>query len=143
MYRLDSIKYYPANNRHLWYLGGEATNYYVEFYSYEDKINVRDYNVIDFFSPANWSGGEVVWLAKESGYYGNAYYYLNGALIDRIDGVGLHATHEFPALTVYFKARQGALTIPSVDYAHVDWVAIREFVYPEPAHGEWGEEQSI
>ncbi len=27
MYRVDSINYYSDNNRHLWYLGGEAANY--------------------------------------------------------------------------------------------------------------------
>ena len=143
MYRIDSINYYPNNDRHLWYLGGEAYNYYVEFYSYEDKVNVRDYNVIDFYSPANWTGGEVVWLAKESGNDGNAYYYLNGTLVDIIDRVGLHPTHEFPSLTVYFKARQGASAIPDVDYVYIDWVAIRKFVYPEPTHGAWGSEVSI
>jgi hypothetical protein len=142
MYRIDSVNYYPSNNRHLWYLGGEAYNYYVEFYSYEDKVNVRDYNVIDFYSPANWTGGEVVWLAKESGNDGNAYYYLNGTLVDIIDGVGLHPTHEFPSLTVYFKASQGASAIPDVDYVYIDWVAIRKFVYPEPTHGAWGSEVS-
>jgi flagellin-like protein len=143
MYRVDSINYYPENNRHLWYLGGEATNYYVEFYSYEDKINVRDYNIIDYYSPTNWVGTEVVWLAKESGNSGNAYYYLNGELVDVIDGTGLHATHQFPALSVYFKARQGAMTIPNIDYVYVDWVAIRKFEYPEPTHGGWGEEESF
>jgi hypothetical protein len=143
MYRVDSINYYPDNNRHLWYLGGEAYNYYVEFYSYEDKINVRDYNVIGYYSPANWTAGEIVWLAKESGNGGNAYYYLNGTLVDVIDGVGLHPSHEFPALTVYFKASQGASAIPDVDYVYIDWVAIRKFVYPEPTLGEWGEEESF
>jgi hypothetical protein len=143
MYHIEATNYYPNNNRHLWYLGGEATNYYAEFYSYGDKINVRDYNIINYYSPANWAGGEVVWLAKQSGNSGNAFYYLNGALIDIIDGYGLHPTHQFPALTVYFKASQGAMTIPSVDYVYIDWVAIREFVYPEPVHGGWGEEASF
>jgi hypothetical protein len=143
MYRVDSMNYYPTNDRHLWYLGGEAYNYYVEFYSYGDVINVRDYNVIDYYSPANWTGDEVIWLAKQSGNNGNAFYYLNGTLIEIIDGTGLHPTHQFPDLTVYFKARQGASAIPNVDYVNVDWVAIRNFVYPEPTHGEWGEEVSI
>jgi hypothetical protein len=143
MYRVDSINYYPENNRHRWYLGGEATNYYVEFYSYEDKINVRDFNIIDYYSPANWVGGEIVWLAKESGNSGNAYYYLNGLLVDVIDGTGLHSSHQFPALSVYFKARQGAMAIPDIDYVYVDWVAIRKFEYPEPTHGEWGEELTV
>lgn len=143
MYRIDSINYYPDNNRHLWYLGGEATNYYAEFTSYGDKVNVRDYNVIDYYSPANWGGGEVVWLAKQSGNSGNAFYYLNGTLMDIIDGSGLHASHQFPALTVYFKASQGASSIPSVDYCFIDWVGIREFVYPEPVHGGWGAEVAI
>ena len=143
MYRVDSINYYPDNNRHLWYLGGEATNYYIEFYSYGDLINVRDYNIIDYYNPANWLGSEIIWLAKESGNDGNAYYYLNGTLVDEIDGSGLHASHQFPALSVYFKARQGAATIPNVDYVYVDWVAIRKFEYPEPTQAEWGEEESF
>jgi len=143
MYRVDAINYYPNNNRHLWYLGGEATNYYVEFNSYGDKVNVRDYNIIDYYNPANWAGGEIVWLAKQSGNNGNAFYYLNGTLMDIIDGAGLHPAHQFPALTVYFKASQGANTIPSVDYVYIDWVAIRKFAYPEPVHGGWGEEVII
>ena len=143
MYRVDSINYYPENNRHLWYLGGEATNYYVEFYSYGDVVNVRDFNKIDYYSPANWIGGEVVWLAKQSGNSGNAFYYLNGTLVEIIDGAGLHPAKEFPNLTVYFKARQGASAIPDFDYVNIDWVAIRNFVYPEPTHGPWGEEVSI
>jgi hypothetical protein len=32
--------------------------------------------------------------------------------------------------------------MPDVDYTYIDWVAIRKFVYPEPANGDWGGEES-
>jgi hypothetical protein len=56
------------------------------------------------------------------------------ALVDVIDGIGLHPTHQFPALTGYSKARQDALAIPSIDYVYVDWITIRKVVYSEPTH---------
>ncbi|HEY96672.1 MAG TPA: DUF2341 domain-containing protein [Dehalococcoidia bacterium] len=141
MYRIDNINYYPdVTDRRRWFLGGEGGNFYLEFQSYGDKIIVRDWNQYDEYSPCDFSGGEVVWLAKESGNDGVAYYYVNGSLVDTLDN-GLHPDHAFSDFTVVFNVQVGSNAMPDVDYAYIDWAAIRKFVYPEPANGAWGAEE--
>jgi len=141
MYRIDTINYYPeVTDRRRWFLGGEGGNYYLEFESYGDKIRVRDWNLYDEYSPCDFTGGEVVWLAKESGNDGVAYYYVDGNLIDTLDN-GLHPDHAFSNFTVVFNVQVGSNAMPDVDYTYIDWAAIRKFVYPEPANGDWGSEE--
>ncbi len=141
MYRIDSINYYPAvTDRRRWFLGGEGGNFYLEFQSWGDKIRVRDYNLYDEYSPCDFVGGEVVWLAKESGNDGVAYFYVDGNLVDVIDN-GLHPSYAFSNFTVLFNVQVGSNAMPDVDYTYIDWVAIRKFVFPEPANGDWGGEE--
>jgi predicted ribosomally synthesized peptide with SipW-like signal peptide len=141
MYRIDTINYYPeVTDRRRWFLGGEGGNYYLEFESYGDKIRVRDWNLYDEYSPCDFTGGEVVWLAKESGNDGVAYYYVDGNLIDTLDN-GLHPDHAFSNFTVVFNVQVGSNAMPDVDYTYIDWAAIRKFVYPEPTNGGWGDEE--
>jgi hypothetical protein len=141
MYRIDTINYYPeVTDRRRWFLGGEGGNYYLEFQSWGDKIIVRDWNLYDEYSPCDFAGGEVVWLAKESGNDGVAYYYVDGNLVDTLDN-GLHPNHAFSDFTVVFNVQVGSNAMPDVDYTYIDWVAIRKFVYPEPANGDWGSEE--
>jgi hypothetical protein len=141
MYRIDSINYYPeVTDRRRWFLGGEGGNFYLEFQSWGDKIRVRDWNLYDEYSPCDFTGGEVVWLAKESGNDGVAYFYVDGNLVDTLDN-GLHPDHAFSDFTVVFNVQVGSNAMPDVDYTYIDWVAIRKFVYPEPADGGWGGEE--
>jgi len=141
MYRIDTINYYPeVTDRRRWFLGGEGGNYYLEFQSYGDKIRVRDWNLYDEYSPCDFSGGEVVWLAKESGNDGVAYYYVNGSLVDNLDN-GLHPDHAFSDFSVVFNVQVGSNAMPDIDYTYIDWVAVRKFVYPEPANAGWGVEE--
>jgi hypothetical protein len=141
MYRIDSINYYPeVTDRRRWFLGGEGGNFYLEFQSWGDKISVRDWNLYDQYSPCDFSGGEVVWLAKESGNDGVAYYYVDGNLVDTLD-TGLNPDHAFSDFSVVFNVQVGSNAMPDVDYVYIDWVSIRKFVYPEPANGNWGGEE--
>jgi hypothetical protein len=141
MYRIDSINYYPAvTDRRRWFLGGEGGNFYLEFQSWGDKISVRDWNLYDEYIPCDFTGGEVVWLAKESGNDGVAYFYVDGNLVDTLDN-GLHPDHAFSDFTVVFNVQVGSNAMPDVDYAYIDWVSIRKFVYPEPANLGWGDEE--
>jgi hypothetical protein len=141
MYRIDTINYYPeVTDRRRWFLGGEGGNFYLEFQSYGDKIIVRDWNLYDEYSLCDFTDGEVVWLAKESGNDGVAYYYVDGNLVDTLDN-GLHPDHAFSNFNVVFNVQVGSNAMPDVDYAYIDWAAIRKFVYPEPANGSWGDEE--
>jgi hypothetical protein len=143
MFRIDSINYYPeVTDRRRWFLGGEAYNFFLEFQSWGDKVRVCDWNKYDEYSPCDYTGGEVVWLAKESGNNGVAYYYVDGNLVDILDEEGLHPDHAFSDFTVVFNVQVGMNAMPDVDYTYIDWVAIRKFVYPEPANGDWGGEES-
>jgi hypothetical protein len=142
MYRITAINYYDTSNKHLMYAGGEYPNWYIEFYSYEDKINVRDYNVIDYYSPANWELCEqVVWFGMEAGNAGNAYYYVNNTWIDTLNGTGLNPSKSFPSMTIYFKLRVGGGTIDAADYIYIDWVAIRKFTANVPWFNIYGDEE--
>jgi hypothetical protein len=141
MYRIDTINYYPeVTDRRRWFLGGEGGNHYLEFQSWGDKIRVRDWDLYDEYSPCDFAGGEVVWLAKESGNEGVAYYYVDGNLVDTLDN-GLRPDHAFSDCSVVFNVQVGSNAMPDVDYIYIDWVAIRKFVYPEPANGGWGGEE--
>jgi len=141
MYRIDSINYYPAvTDRRRWFLGGEGGNYYLEFQSFGDKIRVRDFDSYDEYSPCDFTGGKVIWLAKESGNDGVAYFYVDGSLVDTLDN-GLNPSHAFSNFTVVFNVQVGSNAMPDVDYTYIDWVSIRKFVYPEPANGVWGSEE--
>jgi hypothetical protein len=141
MYRIDSINYYPeVTDRRRWFLGGEGGNFYLEFQSWGDKIRVRDWSSYDEHNPCDFTGGEVVWLAKESGNDGVAYFYVNGNLVDVLDS-GLDSGHTFSDFTVVFNVQVGSNAMPDVDYTYIDWTAIRKFVYPEPVNGSWGSEE--
>jgi len=141
MYRIDSINYYPeVTDRRRWFLGGEGGNFYLEFQSWGDKIRVRDWSLYDEYSPCDFTGGEVVWLAKESGNEGIAYFYVDGNLVDVLNN-GLDPGHAFSEFTVVFNVQVGSNAMPDVDYTYIDWAAVRKFVYPEPINGSWGSEE--
>ena len=143
MYRIDSINYYPeVTDRRRWFLGGEGGNFYLEFQSWGDKIRVRDWDLYDEYSPCDFTGGEVVWLAKESGNDGVAYYYVDGNLVDTLDN-GLNPNRTFSDFTVVFNVQVGSNAMPDVDYTYIDWVSIRKFVYPEPANGRLGRARKV
>jgi hypothetical protein len=141
MYRIDSINYYPeVTDRRRWFLGGEGYNSYLEFQSWGDKTRVRDWGLYDEYSPCDFTDGDVVWLAKESGNDGVAYFYVDGNLVDILD-YGLDPGHAFFDFTVVFNVQVGSNAMPDVDYTYIDWAAIRKFVYPEPVNASWGSEE--